>query len=199
MNTANNNYHHGNLSDEILNSAYNFVSENGYAAMSLRTIAENCDVSATAIYRHYETKEHLLADVVVKGFIEFNIFVEGNPETNIFDKCDNYLRFAFENKNIYDLLFSQSVVEFLKFPKILEVADSAFQTLLESVKEHDRSLNDLSASNKAIHIWSFLHGISSISKKMDVALALPSSEMPIPVRSVKRARDNLRQFVEDLF
>ena len=49
MNTANNNYHHGNLSDEILNSAYNFVSENGYAAMSLRTIAENCDVSATAI------------------------------------------------------------------------------------------------------------------------------------------------------
>ena len=78
-----------NLSDEILNSAYNFVSENGYAAMSLRTIAENCDVSATAIYRHYETKEHLLADVVVKGFIEFNIFVEGNPEANIFDKCDN--------------------------------------------------------------------------------------------------------------
>ena len=199
MNTANNNYHHGNLSDEILNSAYNFVSENGYAAMSLRTIAENCDVSATAIYRHYETKEHLLADVVVKGFIEFNIFVEGKPEANIFDKCDNYLRFAFENKNIYDLLFSQSVVEFLKFPKILEVADSSFQTLLESVKDHDRSLNDLSASNKAIHIWSFLHGISSISKKMDVALALPSSEMPIPVRSVKRARDNLRQFVEDLF
>ena len=199
MNTANNNYHHGNLSDEILNSAYNFVSENGYATMSLRSIAENCDVSATAIYRHYETKEHLLADVVVKGFIEFNLFVEGDSEANIFDKCDNYLRFAFENKNIYDLLFSQSVVEFLKFPKILEVADSAFQTLLESVKEHDRSLNDLSASNKAIHIWSFLHGISSISKKMDVALALPSSEMPIPVRSVKRARDNLRQFVEDLF
>ena len=199
MNTANNNYHHGNLSDEILNSAYNFVSENGYATMSLRSIAENCDVSATAIYRHYETKEHLLADVVVKGFIEFNIFVEWKTEANIFDKCDNYLRFAFENKNIYDLLFSQSVVEFLKFPKILEVADSAFQTLLESVKEHDRNLNDLSASNKAIHIWSFLHGISSISKKMDVALALPSSEMPIPVRSVKRARDNLRQFVEDLF
>ena len=81
----------------------------------------------------------------------------------------------------------------------MEVADSSFQTLLESVKDHDRSLNDLSASNKAIHIWSFLHGISSISKKMDVALALPSSEMPIPVRSVKRARDNLRQFVEDLF
>ena len=93
----------------------------------------------------------------------------------------------------------QSVVEFLQFPNILEVADSSFQTLLESVKEHDRSLNDLSASNKAIHIWSFLHGISSISKKMDVALSLPDSEMPIPVRSVKRARSNLRQFIEDLF
>lgn len=199
MNIENHKYHHGNLRDEILTAAYNFVSENGYAAMSLRSIAENCNVSATAIYRHYKTKEHLLADVVVKGFIEFNIFVEGDSEANIFDKCDNYLEFAFDNKNIYDLLFSQSVVEFLQFPNILEVADSSFQTLLESVKDHDRSLNDLSASNKAIHIWSFLHGISSISKKMDVALSLPDSEMPIPVRSVKRARSNLRQFIEDLF
>ena len=199
MNSVNHKYHHGNLRDEILRAAYNFVLVNGYAAMSLRGIADECNVSATAIYRHYKTKEHLLADVVAKGFVEFNTFVEGSEDADIFEKCDNYLEFAFDNKNIYDLLFSQSVVEFLKFPNILEVADNAFQTLLESVKDHDKSLNDLSASNKAVHIWSFLHGITSISKKMDIALTLPDSEMPIPVRSIKRARDNLRQFIEDLF
>ena len=199
MNSVNHKYHHGNLRDEILIAAYNFVVVNGYAAMSLRGIADECNVSATSIYRHYKTKQHLLADVVVKGFIEFNTFVEGSEDANIFDKCDNYLEFAFDNKNIYDLLFSQSVVEFLKFPQILEVADKAFESLLESVKKHDKSLNDLSASNKAIHIWSFLHGMSSISKKMDVAFNLPESEMPIPVRSVKRARENLKQFIEDLF
>ena len=192
-------YHHGNLRDDILKAAYNFVKENGYAAMSLRGIAEECNVSATAIYRHYETKEHLLADVVAEGFVEFNTSVEGKEEDDIFQRCENYLAFAFDNYNIYDLLFSQSVVEFLNFPKILEVADKAFESLLESVKEHDKSLNDLSASNKAIHIWSFLHGMSSISKKMDVAFNLPDSEMPIPVRSVKRARENLKQFIEDLF
>ena len=192
-------YHHGNLRDDILKAAYNFVKENGYAAMSLRGIAEECNVSATAIYRHYETKEHLLADVVAEGFVEFNASVEGKEEDDIFQRCENYLAFAFDNYNIYDLLFSQSVVEFLNFPKILEVADKAFESLLESVKEHDKSLNDLSASNKAIHIWSFLHGMSSISKKMDVAFNLPDSEMPIPVRSVKRARENLNQFIEDLF
>ena len=192
-------YHHGNLRDDILKAAYSFVKENGYAAMSLRGIADQCNVSATAIYRHYETKEHLLADVVIKGFVEFNMSVEGEEEDDIFQRCENYLAFAFDNYNIYDLLFSQSVVEFLKFPQILEVADRAFESLLESVKEHDKSLNDLSASNKAIHIWSFLHGMSSISKKMDVAFNLPDSEMPIPVRSVKRARENLKQFIEDLF
>ena len=192
-------YHHGNLRDDILKAAYSFVKVNGYAAMSLRGIADQCNVSATAIYRHYETKEHLLADVVVKGFVEFNMSVEGEEEDDIFQRSENYLAFAFDNYNIYDLLFSQSVVEFLKFPQILEVADKAFESLLESVKEHDKSLNDLSASNKAIHIWSFLHGMSSISKKMDVAFSLPDSEMPIPVRSVKRARENLKQFIEDLF
>ena len=191
--------HHGNVRDDILKAAYDFVKENGYAAMSLRGIAEECNVSATAIYRHYETKEHLLADVVAEGFVEFNTSVEGKEEDDIFQRCENYLAFAFDNYNIYDLLFSQSVVEFLNFPKILEVADKAFESLLKSVKEHDKSLNDLSASNKAIHIWSFLHGMSSISKKMDVAFNLPDSEMPIPVRSVKRARENLNQFIEDLF
>jgi len=199
MNITFQKYHHGNLRDEILKAAYNFVEENGYATMSLRGIAEQCNVSATAIYRHYETKEHLLADVVVKGFVEFNMSVEGKEEDDIFQRCENYLNFAFDNYNIYDLLFSQSVVEFLKFPQILVVADRAFGSLLESVKEHDKSLNDLSASNKAIHIWSFLHGMSSISKKMDVAFNLPDNEMPIPVRSVKRARENLKQFIEDLF
>ena len=192
-------YHHGNLRDDILKAAYSFVKENGYAAMSLRGIADQCNVSATAIYRHYETKEHLLADVVVKGFVVFNMSVKGKEEDDIFQRCENYLAFAFDNYNIYDLLFSQSVVEFLKFPQILEVADRAFESLLESVKEHDKSLNDLSASNKAIHIWSFLHGMSSISKKMDVAFNLPDGEMPVPVRSVKRARENLKQFIEDLF
>ena len=199
MNSVNHKYHHGNLRDEILRAAYNFVLENGYSTMSLRGIAEQCNVSATAIYRHYETKEHLLADVVVKGFVVFNMSVKGKEEDDIFQRCENYLAFAFDNYNIYDLLFSQSVVEFLKFPQILEVADRAFESLLESVKEHDKSLNDLSASNKAIHIWSFLHGMSSISKKMDVAFNLPQGEMPIPVRSVKRARENLKQFIEDLF
>ena len=199
MNSVNHKYHHGNLRDEILRAAYNFVLENGYSAMSLRGIAEQCNVSATAIYRHYETKEHLLADVVVKGFVVFNMSVKGKEEDDIFQRCENYLAFAFDNYNIYDLLFSQSVVEFLKFPQILEVADRAFESLLESVKEHDKSLNDLSASNKAIHIWSFLHGMSSISKKMDVAFNLPDGEMPVPVRSVKRARENLKHFIEDLF
>ena len=199
MNSVNHKYHHGNLRGEILRAAYNFVQENGYAAMSLRGIADECNVSATAIYRHYKTKEHLLADVVVKGFEEFTISIEGNEGADIFNKCENYLKFAFDNKNIYDLLFSQSVVEFLKFPEILEVADDAFKTFLESVKDHDKTLNDLSASNKAIHIWSFLHGISSISKKMEIALELPDTEMTVPVRSVKRARENLRQFIEDLF
>ena len=199
MNSVNHKYHHGNLRDEILRAAYNFVLENGYSTMSLRGIAEQCNVSATAIYRHYETKEHLLADVVAKGFNEFNMSVKGKEEHDIFQRCENYLAFAFDNYNIYDLLFSQSVVEFLKFPQILEVADRAFESLLESVKEHDKSLNDLSASNKAIHIWSFLHGMSSISKKMDVALNLPDSEIAIPVRSFKRARENLKQFIEDLF
>ena len=100
---------------------------------------------------------------------------------------------------MYDLIFSPTVIDFLDFPDVASYADQAFQTLLTHVKNYDPSLNDLSASNKAIKIWSFLHGLSNISKKMEAAMLLPDSEMPPAVKSVKRTRENLEFFIQELF
>tara|TARA_B100000282_G_scaffold296251_1_gene277622 strand:- start:368 stop:973 length:606 start_codon:yes stop_codon:yes gene_type:complete len=196
------NYHHTNLGDEISKKAFIFVTDNGHTQLSLRKIAKLCSVSPTAVYRHFKTKSHLYAEIVKKGFIEFDKHVNknlGNNSRAVFVAAENYLDYAFKHRNMYDLIFSPTVIDFLDFPDVASYADQAFQTLLTHVKNHDPSLNDLSASNKAIKIWSFLHGLSSISKKMEAAMLLPENEMPPAVKSVKRTRENLEFFIQELF
>ena len=63
-------YHHGNLREELIRCASNLCHQYGYEKISLRSIAKEANVSQTAPYRHFETKESLLAAVATNGFIE---------------------------------------------------------------------------------------------------------------------------------
>ena len=65
-------YHHGNLKEKLIQSAYDWISENGIEGISLRKIAKISNVSQTAPYRHFSSKEHLLADVTKLGFKNFS-------------------------------------------------------------------------------------------------------------------------------
>ena len=50
-------YHHGNLKEELISSACIICEANGHDHMSLRSIAKEANVSQTAPYRHFKTKE----------------------------------------------------------------------------------------------------------------------------------------------
>ena len=63
-------YHHGNLRSELIRCACTLCEEQGHDKLSLRGIAKEANVSQTAPYRHFETKESLLAAVAAHGFIE---------------------------------------------------------------------------------------------------------------------------------
>ena len=63
-------YHHGNLKEELISSACIVCEADGHDRMSLRSIAKEAKVSQTAPYRHFKTKESLLAEVSARGFME---------------------------------------------------------------------------------------------------------------------------------
>ena len=54
-------YHHGNLRQELLETAIGLISEKGFEALSLRGLSTLCGVSHNAVYRHFESKEQLIA------------------------------------------------------------------------------------------------------------------------------------------
>ena len=61
-------YHHGNLKTELLSCAYKMCERDGYTKLSIRSLAKESNVSQTAPYRHFKTKEDLYAEVAAEGF-----------------------------------------------------------------------------------------------------------------------------------
>ena len=43
----------------------------GYTKLSIRSLAKESNVSQTAPYRHFKTKEDLYAEVAIEGFNKF--------------------------------------------------------------------------------------------------------------------------------
>src|SRR5437588_4915341 len=60
-------YHHGHLAPCLRESARAILEEEGMEALSLRSVARRAGVSHAAPYRHYVSREALLADVACEG------------------------------------------------------------------------------------------------------------------------------------
>src|SRR6266496_5601741 len=61
-------YHHGHLQETLLETAIQLVGEVGPAGFTLREVARRAGVSHNAPYRHFPSREHLLAVVAAEGF-----------------------------------------------------------------------------------------------------------------------------------
>ena len=62
------NYHHGNLKEELISYASLMCERDGYTKLSIRSLAKESNVSQTAPYRHFKTKQDLYAAVATDGF-----------------------------------------------------------------------------------------------------------------------------------
>ena len=71
----------GNARGSILEAASAVFAEKGIDGISMRHIAAEIGVSATALYRHYDSKDALLAAVCESGFAEFGARLEATART----------------------------------------------------------------------------------------------------------------------
>ena len=61
-------YHHGNLREALLERAAEVIASDGVAAVSLRGLARDLDVSHAAPRRHFADRSELLAALAKEGF-----------------------------------------------------------------------------------------------------------------------------------
>ena len=85
--------------------------ETGLPGFSMRKLAKNVGVTAPALYRHYDGKEKVLADVVREAYQAYQGYVyralrESTPIERFFQAGEGYLDFALEHPRWYKIMFS---------------------------------------------------------------------------------------------
>jgi AcrR family transcriptional regulator len=97
--------------DRILSCACDLYLEDGWDGFSMRRLARSAGLTAPALYRHFEGKEHLLLEVVKEAYKVMAQYLHralgGQSPAERFGMAGKgYLEFALEHPRYYEILYS---------------------------------------------------------------------------------------------
>ncbi len=156
-------YHHGNLVYDLKKYAIKMIRSKGVKQLSLRQLATKCGVSATAVYRHYESKEHLLAAIALDGFYELQKAMLESIEPYKLKKIGvAYINFALQNPVKFQLMFG-ALLKKENHPTLYEESQKAYYILrdevVENIKQGYMADNIDSLTRTA---WATVHGTAML-------------------------------------
>src|SRR3954466_3007142 len=134
-------YHHGDLERALVDTALRMIQEEGLQALTLRGVGARLGVSRTALYRHFDNKEVLLARVASEGFKRFHDALaraaadgekrDGDPMPAM---AAAYARLAGSHPSHYQTMFSGVLTEGTRYPQREQHGEAAFNVLLGAIR-----------------------------------------------------------------
>lgn len=184
-------YHHGDLRQSLLDAAAELLASDGVEAVGMREIARRAGVSHAAPYRHYASREALLADLAAAGFQRLALRFARLPalaeaERRLVAMARAYVRFAREEPHAWRLMFGEAIDK-SAFPVLLEASRAVFALLRETVQ----ALGVVApATTESIAAWAMAHGIAQLvlDERLD-------AHLDIKVDPDRLARDAARIFL----
>lgn len=160
--------------DRILSCACLLYLQDGLDGFSMRKLARALGVTAPALYRHYESKERVLLDVVGEAYrtlIQYlHRALQGRtPEDRFRLAGDGFLDFALEHPRYYEVLFMG--VELLAVEAVrAETAEQGCavgQFWNDRVREAIEAglLRDGDPQSIGMTLWAHAHGLVSLYLK----------------------------------
>lgn len=157
----------------ILEGAKKLFVEKGIEHTTIRNIANEINYSVGTVYVYYKDKNDILHALHMQGFSMLGsrfkvLFSVENPMERLKAMGKEYIRFALENPEMYDLMFNlRAPIEFLDAMKAEEWNEgrATFFILKNTViacmeQGHFKGLNDAEAVS--FMIWSTVHGMCSL-------------------------------------
>lgn len=161
------------LREACIAEATAIIELRGIESLSLREVARRLGVSHQAPYRHFPSRDHVLAEVIRRSFAEFAAALNAPPRT------DNvgadalamgmaYVQFALSRPLQYRLIFGGALPDPERHAEMLNGARAAFgvlQNLLTRIfTERGQPFDQEAVNREALFIWSSLHGIVSLMR-----------------------------------
>ncbi len=164
------------LKDACVVAAHAVIAEHGIEKLSLRDVARKLNVSHQAPYKHYPSRDHLLAEVIRRCFNRFTVALnarETNTTANDDMRClgRRYLDYALSNPLEYRLMFNTPWPDVEAHPDLVVDARHSFNVLRLALTplyvEKNLTQDDIDAD--ALFVWASMHGIATIlqSQVMD--------------------------------
>lgn len=171
------------LREACVAEAMAIIGESGLEKLSLREVARRLNVSHQAPYKHFPSRDHILAEVVARAYAAFADYLEcrprgGYPAEDLGNMGRAYLEYAQAHPLHYKLMFATKLPEPSEHPEMMRQAKVAFSLLTAAVARLPYRSPDAPPERDALFIWASLHGLSSIMRSDVVAtLELPQEVM----------------------
>lgn len=183
-------YHHGDLKNACINEGLRLIKKNGSFDFSMRDISKNLGVSHGAPYKHFETKEELLAALAEQGFDLLTSQVENirtnSPENNVdllYKIAIVYIEFGSLNPEYYKLMFGNVIRDAEQFPNLYQASVRSYNTfklLIMDLIESKKIIPTANSNLMTFYSWSLLHGLVSLAQDNRLNIAFKEANASNP-------------------
>jgi AcrR family transcriptional regulator len=162
-------YHHGDLRRAMIEAALRAVEREGVEALSLRAVARSLGVSPRAPYRHFATKEELLAAVAVEGiglaraFTEERLAAVGDePLARLRVVVEAYILFAARHPAAFKIMYAPYAMVHEEAPELLRARTEGHAELMACIVAGQQAgtIRDGDPMLLALGLWSGMHGLA---------------------------------------
>ena len=171
-------YHHGDLKIQLIKSGLHMIQEEGINKLSLRRLAQMCNVSEAAPYSHFKNKEELL--VAIQEYVTQQLLkclkdaYENTEYSNspiaILNMGKAYVQFFINYPEYYSFLFAQL---YLKIDLCMGNEPNAFEPF-QYYKDKAYSIYQNEGFDEErikygiIAMWAKVHGLAAIASMQGI-------------------------------
>lgn len=160
-------YHHGNLSEALIEAARQLLADKGPSGFTLKDAAKLAGVSPAAPYRHFRDRAALIGAVSDRGFEEFSKRLrqaagKGRDPADAFRRLgEAYLAFAAEEPGYYAAMFDGETVG----KSDHDAGAGAFSILVDGLTRAYGldAFNGADPRVIALNVWALSHGIATLA------------------------------------
>jgi AcrR family transcriptional regulator len=163
-------YHHGDLKNALVNTALEQIAQCGVQALSVRDVARRTGVSHTASYRHFPSKESLLAAIAEQGFRRLSTSMRAaivphaaDPVAALQASGVAYVEFGVSCPDHLSIMFGAQVAH-ADYPGLAAASEEAYTLLTSIVKQGLEAGRLRGADERTVTLaaWSIVHGLAQL-------------------------------------
>jgi AcrR family transcriptional regulator len=164
--------------ERIVAEARRRIERDGPDGVSIRKVAQAVGLTAMAIYRHFPSREAMLARVVDGVFTDlaaaWSVPARRGPRARLVAAFDGYLDYALDHPRLYEYAFASPRPGARRFPRDFEARRSPTLNLVADALEEGMSAGRLRRGDPwavALSLWALSHGLISLYRGGRIGLS----------------------------